>query len=162
MALSVGEILEGKVTGITNFGAFVSLPDNKSGMVHISEVAEAYVSDINEHLKVGQDVKVKVITIADNGKISLSIKKAVPPAPKAPVNKDEEYTKRPQQIKSRPPQPKQEPVVFTGNPDMDWAPQKSGNAAFEDMMAKFKKSSDERASDMKRNFSTKREGSRRR
>lgn len=75
MEFEVGAILEGKVTGITKFGAFVSLPGNRTGMVHISEVAHAYVSDINEHLAVGQEVKVKVIAIDPAGKINLSIKK---------------------------------------------------------------------------------------
>ena len=74
MELTVGEILEGKVKSITNFGAFVSLPDNKTGMIHISEVANAYVSDIRQHLTEGQDVKVMVIS-AENGKINLSIKR---------------------------------------------------------------------------------------
>lgn len=75
MEFEVGAIVEGKVTGITKFGAFVALPGNKSGMVHISEVAHAYVSDINEHLSVGQEVKVKIIAIDPAGKINLSIKK---------------------------------------------------------------------------------------
>ena len=74
MELTVGAILEGKVKTITNFGAFVSLPENKTGMVHISEVANAYVSDIRQHLTEGQDVKVMVIGV-DNGKVNLSIKR---------------------------------------------------------------------------------------
>lgn len=73
--VEVGEILEGKVTGLTNFGAFISLPGNLTGMVHISEVSQSYVSDIHEHLKENQTVKVKVIDITPEGKISLSIKK---------------------------------------------------------------------------------------
>ena len=77
MELTVGAILEGKVKSITNFGAFVSLPENKTGMVHISEVANAYVSDIRQHLTEGQDVKVMVIG-TDNGKINLSIKRLEP------------------------------------------------------------------------------------
>ena len=77
MELSVGTILEGKVKSITNFGAFVALPENKTGMVHISEVANAYVSDIRQHLTEGQDVKVMVIG-NDNGKINLSIKRLEP------------------------------------------------------------------------------------
>ena len=77
MELTVGAVLEGKVKSITNFGAFVSLPENKTGMVHISEVANAYVSDIHEHLTEGQDVKVMVIG-TDNGKINLSIKRLEP------------------------------------------------------------------------------------
>ena len=77
MELTVGAILEGKVKSITNFGAFVSLPENKTGMVHISEVANAYVSDIRQHLTEGQEVKVMVIG-TDNGKINLSIKRLEP------------------------------------------------------------------------------------
>jgi S1 RNA binding domain protein len=82
MEFAVGAILEGKVTGITKFGAFVSLPGNKTGMVHISEIAHAYVSDISEYLTVGQEVKVKVIAIDPAGKINLSIKKTVEPPPR--------------------------------------------------------------------------------
>lgn len=77
MELTVGAVLEGKVKSITSFGAFVSLPDNKTGMVHISEVANAYVSDIRQHLTEGQDVKVMVIG-NENGKINLSIKRLEP------------------------------------------------------------------------------------
>ena len=74
MELTVGAILEGKVKTITNFGAFVTLPENKTGLVHISEVANAYVSDIRQHLSEGQDVKVVVIG-TENGKVNLSIKR---------------------------------------------------------------------------------------
>ena len=74
MELTVGAILEGKIKSITNFGAFVALPENKTGMVHISEVANTYVSDIRQHLTEGQDVKVMVIG-TENGKINLSIKR---------------------------------------------------------------------------------------
>ena len=77
MELTVGAILEGKVKTITNFGAFISLPENKTGMVHISEVANAYVSDIRAHLTEGQEVKVMVIGL-DNNKINLSIKRLEP------------------------------------------------------------------------------------
>ena len=76
MDLAVGAIFEGKVTGITKFGAFVSLPEGKSGMVHISEVANSFVNDIKDFLTEGQDVKVKIINIDDVGRINLSIKKA--------------------------------------------------------------------------------------
>ena len=77
MELTVGTVLEGKVKSITNFGAFVALPENKTGMVHISEVANAYVSDIRAHLTEGQEVKVVVIG-NENGKINLSIKRLEP------------------------------------------------------------------------------------
>ena len=77
MELTIGTVLEGKIKSITNFGAFVALPENKTGMVHISEVANAYVSDIRAHLTEGQDVKVVVIG-NENGKINLSIKRLEP------------------------------------------------------------------------------------
>ena len=74
MELTVGAVLDGKVKSITNFGAFISLPENKTGLVHISEVANTYVSDIREHLTEGQDVKVVVLSL-DGGKVNLSIKR---------------------------------------------------------------------------------------
>ncbi|MCP8618184.1 S1 domain-containing RNA-binding protein [Salirhabdus salicampi] len=76
MSVEVGSKLQGKVTGITNFGAFVELPEGSTGLVHISEVADKYVKDINEHLTVGDQVEVKVINVEKDGKIGLSIKKA--------------------------------------------------------------------------------------
>ena len=92
MEFGVGSVVEGKVTGITKFGAFVSLPEGKSGLVHISEIAYSYVNDVKDHLKEGQEVKVKVIGIDENGRINLSIKKAMDPPPRPagqgkPVNR---------------------------------------------------------------------------
>lgn len=81
MELTVGTILEGKVKSITKFGAFIALPENQTGMVHISEIAHTYVSDIHEHLTEGQEVKVVVLS-AEPGKINLSIKKAQTPPPR--------------------------------------------------------------------------------
>lgn len=81
MELSVGTVVEGKVKQITKFGAFILLPDRSTGMVHISEVAHTFVSDIHEHLTEGQDVKVMVIGM-ENGKINLSIKRTIDPLPK--------------------------------------------------------------------------------
>lgn len=78
MALEVGSIVEGTVSGIAKFGAFVELPENKVGLVHISEVANEYVSDVAQYLKVKDTVKVKVISIDEKGKIALSIKQAQP------------------------------------------------------------------------------------
>ena len=77
MELTVGAVLEGKVKSITNFGAFIALPENKTGMVHISEIANAYVSDIRQHLTEGQDVKVMVIAL-EGTKVNLSIKRLEP------------------------------------------------------------------------------------
>ena len=80
----VGTILEGKVTGITKFGAFVSLPEGRSGMVHISEIASSYVKEVTDHLSMGQQVRVIVLGEDERGRISLSIKKAVDQRPKEP------------------------------------------------------------------------------
>mgnify|MGYP000343920634 CR=1 FL=1 len=77
MQVEVGAIVEGKVTGLTNFGAFVSLPDGKTGMVHISEVAPTYVKEIRDYLTENQEVKVKVLSVGDDGRVSLSIKRAM-------------------------------------------------------------------------------------
>jgi len=74
--MEVGAILEGRITKITKFGAFVSLPGGKSGLVHISEIANTYVNDVHDHVQEGQTVKIKIISIGDDGKINLSIKKA--------------------------------------------------------------------------------------
>ncbi len=134
MALEVGQIVEGKVSGITGFGAFVDLPDGATGLVHISEVARNYVKDINEHLCVGQEVKVKVLSLDEKGKISLSIKKAQEPV-----------------LHRRAPEP------FRGRPaEIDWGSEEKKDMSFEDMMASFKQSSDARMLDLKRNTEGKR------
>ena len=83
MEFTVGAILDGKVKTITNFGAFITLPENKTGLVHISEVANTFVSDIRQHLTEGQDVKVMVIG-TENGKINLSMKRLEPKQEAAP------------------------------------------------------------------------------
>ena len=105
MELTVGSILEGKVKTITNFGAFVALPENKTGMVHISEVANTYVSDIRQHLTEGQDVKVMVIG-TENGKINLSMKRLEPKPQRTEAPRREfRGGNAPQNRPSRPVQP---------------------------------------------------------
>ncbi|OHQ79655.1 RNA-binding protein S1 [Staphylococcus sp. HMSC074D07] len=103
MSIEVGNELKGKITGIKKFGAFVELPEGKSGLVHISEVADNYVENVEDHLSVGDEVEVKVLSIADDGKISLSIKKAKdrPRKPRhskanhgKPVQKTEDFEKK--------------------------------------------------------------------
>ena len=114
MELTVGAILEGKVKTITNFGAFVALPDNKTGMVHISEVANTYVSDIRQHLSEEQDVKVMVIGI-DGGKINLSIKRleARPQRDNGPRNSPRNNQQsRPPRTPAPPPAPKTADQLF--------------------------------------------------
>lgn len=146
MLLEEGAVLEGKVTGITKFGAFVALPGGKSGMVHISEVANAYVSDIHDHLSDGQMVKVKVLAITPEGKINLSIKKAMeappPLAPGAmserrPPRRDERgngsnapYTPRPAKPNHSSYQPREA------------VPARSADASFEDKLKQFMHESD--------------------
>ena len=84
MELSVGSIVDGKVTGITKFGAFVALPEGKSGLVHISEIAYSYVNEVSDHLHEGQEVKVKIIGIDQANRINLSIKQVTPPPQRSP------------------------------------------------------------------------------
>ena len=111
MELTVGTVLEGKVKTITNFGAFISLPENKTGLVHISEVANTYVSDIRQHLTEGQDVKVSVIGV-DGGKINLSIKRLEAPAERPgnrPSNRREAPAPR---TPTSPPAPKTADQLF--------------------------------------------------
>ena len=122
MTLAAGKILEGTVVNITNFGAFVEI-EGKTGLVHISEVADSFVKDIREHLSEQDKVKVKVISIDDNGKISLSIKQA---------NVKKKSVK---------------PV------EVEWGTEKkkANTANFEDIMSRFLKDSEERQQDYKKN-----------
>ncbi len=122
MELQVGSIYEGKVTGITKFGAFVSLPGGKSGMVHISEVANAYVDDIHNYLTEGQSVTVKLIGIDQMNRINLSVKKAVAEQP----------------AHAAPPPP---PVRSTL--------QKSEDSSFEDKLRQFMQTSESKMSDLR-------------
>lgn len=133
MGLEVDSILEGKVTGITKFGAFVALPEGKSGLVHISEIANTYVTDVNEHLQLGQTVKVKVINITPDGKINLSIKKALPreTAPRRPAPP------------AKPAAPK------AAAPVAELADEPSENKEFEDKLKKFMQEANSRIADNK-------------
>lgn len=121
MTLQAGSILEGTVVNITNFGAFVEV-EGKTGLVHISEVSDTFVKDIRQHLKENDKVKVKVISVDDNGKISLSIKQAMP-------------TRR-----------SSKPI------EIDWSAEKNkaNTNNFEDRLSKFLKESEERFQDLKR------------
>jgi len=147
--LEIGAIVDGKITGLTGFGAFVSLPDGKSGMVHISEVSNTYVKDIKDFLKEGQDVKVKVVGISPEGKISLSIRKAQEPSEeeKAARKNDRPRNDRPKNDRPR------NANVWQGQPK-----QNKGAMTFEEMMAQFKQVSDEKMTDLKRNSDSKHSG----
>ncbi|MDO4607748.1 MAG: S1 RNA-binding domain-containing protein [Clostridia bacterium] len=137
MQLKVGDIVEGKITSITSFGVFADIGNGISGMVHISEVARNYVNDINEHFKIGDVVKMKVLTIADDGKIALSIKRALPPEKKT----DDVAPRR---------ERKSAPVKQNIDSTYTWSPKKAEPASFEEMMNRFKQTSDDKFSDLKR------------
>lgn len=144
MALQKGEIVEGKVTGLTNFGAFIELPDNKVGMVHISEVSNQFVKEISDFLQKGQIVKVKVLNIDDSGKISLSIKQAGDDQnhdnrPQKKFNKRDEHGNRNNRRST--------PNVWNGQKKSAYADK--GDLSFEEMMAKFKQESDDKLTDLK-------------
>ena len=149
MELTVGAILEGKIKSITNFGAFVSLPENKTGMVHISEVANAYVSDIRQHLTEGQDVKVVVIG-TENGKINLSIKRLEP--------KPQRDNNGPRNNAPRPAAPQSRPARTAPTPPP--AP-KTADQLFEEKLKAFMSESDSKISSIKQ-YSEHRTKSRRR
>ena len=133
MELEIGSVLEGKVTGITKFGAFVMLPGGKSGLVHISEVANSFVSDVHEHVQVGQAVRVRVLNVTPEGKINLSIKRALEPAPAAAR-----------------PAPRSESVRRAPEPARFEADGPSADQAFEDRLKRFMQESDSRMADDRR------------
>ena len=149
MELEVGTILEGKVTSITKFGAFVALEGGRSGLVHISEIANTYVNDVHDFLQEGQTVKVKLLAIKD-GKLDLSIKKALP-APERPAQRSFQPRTSP-----RPAAPQHRAPVQA----VDTTP--SGDLAFEDKLKQFLSSSERKMADLNRNISGKQGGRRRR
>ena len=154
MGFEVGSVLEGKVTGITKFGAFVSLPENRSGLVHISEIAYSYVNDVREHLTEGQDVTVKVISIDDNNRINLSIKQAAPPPPRPerrpngprPGNGAPRF-----QSNGERPAPAGNTAGRRPQPFQYEAVQLEGPASFEDQLKQFMASSDSKLSELHMN-----------
>lgn len=125
MAVEVGSIVEGKITGVKKFGAFVVLPGGETGMVHISEVSNEYIQELSDVLSEGQMVKVKILSVSPEGKIALSIKRTEP-----------------------------RPKPTRADPGRVWQPRASqqpqGNLSFEDMMSQFKTRSEEKISDLKR------------
>ena len=145
MSLSVGNIVNGKVTGITNFGAFVETEDGSRGMIHISEISRSYVENIKSVLKVGQPVTAKVISISEDGKIALSMKQLEQGDPaKKPQRKPKTDKPAPK------PKKKYEPAPAVTSPgDYQWESSGPG-ATFEDMMSRFKRTSEDKMSDLKR------------
>ncbi len=154
MQLEVGSILEGKVTGITKFGAFVELPGGKTGMVHISEIAPTFVKEIRDFVTENQTVKVKVLSVSEEGKISLSMKKALDPAQQQSQRREQRNGNTP-----RAPRQPRPAAVSPGRPgNYEWQSRRNEGGSFEDMMSRFKQSSDEKMSDLKRAVESKRGG----
>jgi S1 RNA binding domain protein len=144
MAIEVGTKLEGKVTGITHFGAFVELAGGVTGLVHISEVADNYVKDVNDHLKIDDVVTVKVINVDKDGKIGLSIKQAIdrPAGDRRPPSSD------------RKPYGDRKPY----RADRSGGYRNDSKLSFEDKMSRFLKDSEERISSLRKNTDSKRGG----
>ncbi len=134
MPFKVGDIVEGKITGVTNFGVFADIGEGVSGMVHISEVSRTFVNDIREHVKENDIVKMKILSIGEDGKIALSIKRALPPE----KNHDGGFKSNEHKAPAQP------------DNSFVWTAKKEEPASFEEMMNRFKQSSDEKFSDLKR------------
>lgn len=151
MSLEVGSIVEGKVSGITNFGAFVDLPGGETGMVHISEVAPTFVNEIREFVKEGEEVKVKILSVCDEGKISLSMKQAMENS----NSNNRSNNNNPRNKKRRFSRPRRErkPAPEVTSPgDFEWQhnhPTSKSNS-FEEMLTKFKQTSEDKMTDLKR------------
>ncbi|HHK2083764.1 TPA: S1 domain-containing RNA-binding protein [Enterococcus faecalis] len=153
MSIEVGAKLPGKVSGITNFGAFIDLGEGKTGLVHISEVSNGFVKDIHDVLTVGDEVTVKVTSVCDDGKIGLSIRKAQEPAegqqPKREFQRRENnYENRDRNPRAGGKKPFNKPQANNNNNKQD----------FDSLMSSFLKDSDDRLSSLKRNTEGKRGG----
>lgn len=140
MSLEVGSVVEGRVTGVTKFGAFVALPDGKSGLVHISEIANSYVSDVNEFVQLGQTVKVRILSVSPEGKVNLSMKRAM----------EDAQPMRP----NRPAAPRPAPraVNYTVNNTAMEVSGPSDDLAFEERLKRFMQESDSRMADKRQYF----------
>ncbi len=136
MTTEVGAIVSGKVTKVLPFGAFVQFGDGQTGLVHISEVSRSYVESIYDHIKVGETVTAVIIKIDPDGKINLSIKKAL----------TQDKTK---------PEKKKQPIRPA---DIDWSKKPDSDMSFEDRLSKFKQDSDENMAALKRSADSKRSG----
>lgn len=136
MSIEIGSKLKGKVTGITHFGAFVELPNGETGLVHISEVADSYVKDVHEFLKVNDEIMVKVLNVEKDGKIGLSLKSTQEAPkeekPKRPANSSSNYSKK--------------------------KPRRRPSESFDDKLSKFLKDSEDRLSSLKKSTDSKRGG----
>ncbi|UQS85012.1 S1 domain-containing RNA-binding protein [Apilactobacillus apisilvae] len=146
MAIEVGSKISGKVSGITNFGAFVDLGDHKTGLVHISEISDSYIKDIKDVLKVGDEVQVKVLKIGDDGKIALSIRKAKPESERKPEHHSNNHGNSKHEF------------GHNNNHRHNNDNHKNKKASFDDLMNNFIKDSESRLATIKKNTEGKRGG----
>ena len=163
MAIEVGNVFEGRVTGVKPFGAFVALPEGRVGMVHISEVSNEFVQDIAAVLHDGDTVKVQVINVAPDGKIALSIKRLLPPPPRPARDnrgprpgapREGGRSGAPRGV-GRPPRQPRDAAPRVWQPK---APARSDNLSFEDMMSRFKSQSEEKMADLDHETNNRRGG----
>lgn len=143
MALEVGNKVEGKITGLAKFGAFIDLGDNKTGLVHISEVSDKFVEDINDELSVGQIVTVEVLSIGNDGKIALSMR-----------DKEKEKAEKDQARKAEPVKPR----ATHNNQSSHFGNRRNDNKSFDSLMDDFLKDSETRLSSIRKNTESKRGG----
>ena len=163
MAIEVGNVFEGRVTGVKPFGAFVALPEGRVGMVHISEVSNEFVQDIAAVLHDGDTVKVQVINVAPDGKIALSIKRLLPPPPRPARDNRGPRPGAPRdggrsggpRGAGRPPRQPRDAAPRVWQPK---APARSDNLSFEDMMSRFKSQSEEKMADLDHETNNRRGG----
>ena len=166
MEPQVGSILEGKVTSITKFGAFVALDGGKSGLVHISEIANSFVNDVHDFLQEGQTVKVLVLS-TENGKINLSINKALPPQERPFTPRGPRTGSGPARPAGTAPRPAQQPRQSSAPRQSTYVPRQatvapSADQSFEDKLKQFLSSSEGKMADLNRSIDGKRGGGRRR
>lgn len=157
MAIEIGVKMQGKVTGITNFGAFVELQPGVTGLVHISEIADNYVKSVADHLKVGDEVTVKVINVDKDGKIGLSIKKAID----KPAPEPTEPQQRPFRSEDRGGRPRSGDGSYGGGGNRGGnrgGGDRGNRLTFEDKMTRFLRDSEERISNLRKNTDSKRGG----
>lgn len=152
MSIEVGAKLQGKVSGITNFGAFIDLGSGKTGLVHISEVSNGFVKDIHDVLSVGDEVTVKVTSVGDDGKIGLSIRKAQEQAESA--GKETSYNAKKFQHQNK--ELRENRTRSTPKKSFSRSQPSNMKEDFDSLMSSFLKDSDDRLTSLKRNTEGKR------
>lgn len=169
MAVEVGQVVQGEVTGITNFGAFVQLPENQSGLVHISEISAGFVKEVSDYLSVGDTVQVKVLKVTPDGKINLSIRQANPEEDSASANRQpqqkfysNERSGRPQNrrgnFEDKVAHEREVKNTLAAPTSQSKSRTDAGDSSFDSLMSAFLKDSEDRLASLRRNTEGKRGG----